>query len=109
MRISGPHSSDFGVTLRHTVQRRRPAIHAGQRRYKVHLPTVIIGIVAIAYGIYTLWARTAKPEQFKKLEAMKKQMGPAAGNIIHLIAYSVVPLVVGAVFLVTGLQGRSIF
>jgi hypothetical protein len=40
---------------------------------------------------------------------MKKQWGPAAGNIVHLIAYSGVPIVVGAVVVFTGLQGRSIF
>ena len=75
----------------------------------MHLPTVLIGIVAILYGTYTAWARAAKPQQFAKLETMKRSMGPTVGSAVHIIAYSVVPIGVGAVFLISGLQGRSIF
>ena len=75
----------------------------------MHLPSVLIGLAAILYGVYTAWARSAKPEQFKKLAAMKKVWGSGPGNAVHLVAYTVVPLVVGAVFLWNGLQGRSMF
>jgi len=75
----------------------------------MHLPTVLIGAAAILFGIYTAWARIARPQQFAKLEAMKKSLGPTAGNVVHLIAYTLVPIGVGVVFVLTGLQGRSIF
>ncbi len=73
------------------------------------LPTVLIGAAAILFGVYTAWARVAKPQQFAKLNAMKKAWGPTAGNVVHLIAYTIVPIAVGIVFLLSGLQGRSIF
>lgn len=75
----------------------------------MNLPTVLIGAAAILYGIYTLWARATNPQQFGKLEAMKKQWGPTAGNVVHIVAYSLVPIAVGVVFLLTGLHGRSLF
>jgi hypothetical protein len=77
--------------------------------HTMHIPTVLIGVAAFLYGIYTAWARVAKPGQFGKLEAMKKALGPTTGNIVHLIAYTLVPIGVGVVFLLAGLQGRSIF
>ncbi len=75
----------------------------------MHLPTVLIGTAATLYGTYTAWARATRPQQFAKLEAMKKSWGPTAGTAIHVIAYTVVPIGAGIAFVVTGLQGRSIF
>lgn len=74
----------------------------------MHVPTVILGAVAILYGIYTLWARSAKPHHFPKLEVMKKQMGAGKATLIHTIAYSVIPIILGILVLMAGLSGRSI-
>lgn len=71
--------------------------------------TIGIGVVAIAFGVYTAWARAAKPAQFKKLEAMKKAWGDKAGGAVHFIAYTALPIVVGAVFVIMGLYGGSLF
>ena len=70
---------------------------------------MLLGALAMAYGLYTLIARSRTPEKFGKLEAMKKQWGPSAGNAVHLIAYSIVPIVVGVVFLVAGFRGVALF
>ncbi len=71
--------------------------------------TLIIGIVALGYGLFTLWARTTKPESFRKLSAMQKAYGNRAGTIIHIVSYSVVPIVIGVVALVFAFQGKSFF
>lgn len=71
--------------------------------------TMLIGAAALAYGIYTLYLRQSAPEKFGKLAAMKKQWGPTAGNAVHLVAYSILPLVFGIVLLVTGWQGAGLF
>lgn len=71
--------------------------------------TVGIGALAIGYGLYTAWARKTKPGQFSKLEAMKRAYGDTAGMAIHVVAYTVVPVVAGAVFLYQGLNGVSLF
>lgn len=75
----------------------------------MNVPSVLIGIVAILYGIYTGWARIARPQTFGKLEAMKKMWGPTAGTVMHVLSYTVVPIGIGIVFVLTGLQGTSVF
>jgi hypothetical protein len=67
--------------------------------------SIIIGILALSFGIYTLITRIRKPEQFGKLEAMKKQYGEKAGYSIHLIAYSIVPIALGIFKLTQGVLG----
>jgi hypothetical protein len=66
-------------------------------------------VLAVCYGLYTTWARVKKPEQFAKLDAMKKQWGEKAGTAIHVIAYTVVPILFGIVMIIKGLQGGSLF
>jgi hypothetical protein len=71
--------------------------------------TIVIGLLAVSYGFYTLVIRIKKPEKFGKLEAMKSKFGNKAGIIIHTISYSLIPIVAGIVFVLLGLSGKSIF
>ena len=75
----------------------------------MHVVTVIIGVVAIIFGLYTSVLRRKQPGKLGKLEAMKTQFGVRAGNLVHLIAYTLVPLVAGMIFLFSGIQGISLF
>ena len=75
----------------------------------MNLVTVAIGVLAIAFGLYTAWARKANPGQFKKLEPMKKRWGDKTGVAIHVFAYTIIPLVFGAIVLFIGMSGGSIF
>ena len=75
----------------------------------MNITTVIIGVAAILFGIYTLYLRIKSPEKLGKLNAMKDKFGNGIGNAIHLIAYSLIPLAVGAVFIFSGLKGASLF
>lgn len=67
--------------------------------------SVIIGIVTIGFGIYTWLLRKRSPNKLVKLEAMKKFYGEKKGQIIHLIAYTVAPVVLGIIMLVKGIFG----
>ena len=71
--------------------------------------SIVIGAAAILYGIYTLYARIKTPEKFAKLEAMKKAYGKTAGNAIHFVSYTLIPMGVGITFIVLGILGISIF
>jgi hypothetical protein len=71
--------------------------------------TVGIGVAAIAYGVFTLVARVKKPEMFRKLQPMKERWGPRAGLAVHIIGYSVVPIVFGVMSVLSGLAGKSLF
>jgi len=75
----------------------------------MNVTTVLIGAAALVYGVFTIYARFKMPSLLGKLEAMKKKFGIVAGNLIHIIAYTIVPLVAGTVFISWGLAGRAIF
>ena len=67
---------------------------------------LLLGIGALGFGLYTGYVRSTSPEKFGKLKAMKEQWGPTAGNLVHLIAYTLIPIVVGVVLLFRDLAGR---
>jgi hypothetical protein len=75
----------------------------------VNTPTVIIGGVAIFYGLLTIVLRAKRPSAFRKLNRMKELYGEQAGTLLHIFSYSVLPIILGIVLLVTGFQGKSIF
>jgi hypothetical protein len=68
-----------------------------------------IGVASLGYGVYTLVLRARRPSAFAKLGAMKQRWGEGPGNAIHLVAYSVVPVVFGIVSILAGLRGVAIF
>lgn len=70
--------------------------------------TLAIGALFVAYGCYTAYARVKAPQQFHKLEAMKKFWGEGPGFVMHVMAYTVMPIVVGFVLILSGFNGRSI-
>jgi hypothetical protein len=71
--------------------------------------TILIGAAALVFGIFTAYVRATNPARFGKLEAMKKQWGESAGRAIHVVAYTVVPILFGLVLIVAGMKGVSFF
>lgn len=53
--------------------------------------------------------RFTHPGKFGKLQAMKQKFGDTAGTVIHTIAYSVVPIIAGIIFIIQGSRGLSLF
>lgn len=70
--------------------------------------SVAAGLAAVLYGCYAAWVRQVKPERFWKLESMKRIYGPRAGVIVHVILYTIVPIVFGVVLIVKGWRGEAI-
>ena len=57
---------------------------------------LIIGILALLYGLYTIYLRVRKDSKaWGKLDHMKKIYGEKLGAVIHIVSYTVVPIVVG--------------
>lgn len=75
----------------------------------MHTPTVVIGVLAALFGITTLILRQTKPGVFKKLDAMKARFGEKPGYVIHLVSYSLIPILFGIGMIVSGLNGGSLF
>ena len=74
----------------------------------VNFFTLGLGILALAYGLYTLYARIVSQKTFGKLDAMKKVWGPKTGVFIHLFAYTILPIILGIILIFSGLKGVSI-
>ena len=64
---------------------------------------IILGGMGVAFGLYTLFARIFAPSHLWKLEPMKKQWGEKVGLAVHVLAYTVLPLVLGAILLADSL------
>jgi len=71
--------------------------------------TMIAGAAAFAFGLYTTILRRTNPQKLSRLQSLKDLFGEKNGDTIHLVAYSIVPLFAGAVFLVAGSKGVSLF
>ena len=54
-----------------------------------------VGIIALAFGVFTLIARIVRPEMFWKLGPMQKFYGNRAGYWVHVVGYTVMPLLIG--------------
>jgi hypothetical protein len=63
-----------------------------------------IGVLCIGYGIYMAIVRSKSPEKLGKYEAMKKRFGETAGKIIHIVSYSVLPIIFGIIMIFRGVQ-----
>ena len=71
---------------------------------------LIIGILALLYGLYTIYLRVRKDSKaWGKLEKMKEVYGEKAGNVIHIISYTIVPIAVGIVGIVAYCLGIKVF
>lgn len=70
---------------------------------------ILIGAAAIIFGIYTTYIRATNPAKLGKLEAMKKQWGEGAGTVIHVVAYTVIPIVFGIIMIIFGIRGGALF
>ena len=64
---------------------------------------LVIGILAIAFGAYSIFVR-GKSTDSAKLNAIKKYWGEEKGTRIHLFAYGMVPIVAGCLMLYKALK-----
>ena len=72
--------------------------------------TLIIGILALLFGLFTIYLRLFKDDSgLGKLDSMKKVYGDKAGTIIHVISYTVLPIVIGILGIVGYFLGIDIF
>lgn len=69
---------------------------------------IIIGVAAIIYSIVSIYFRIKSPTIFKKMEPMKRVYGTKLGEVIHIILYTLIPLIVGIIFIVLFESGRIV-
>ena len=59
----------------------------------------LIGVFALGFGVVTLVLRFVKPDALGKQKAMRAKFGDGPGTAIHVIAYTILPIVVGVALL----------
>lgn len=60
---------------------------------------IILGTLAIVYGIYSYIQRKTAPEKIEKLQTMIERNGEKMGHSIHLFGYTILPIVAGLLIL----------
>jgi hypothetical protein len=62
---------------------------------------LIIGIIGLLYGLFTLYLRIFKESKgLGKLENMKMMLGDKLGTILHVFSYTILPICIGLYFIV---------
>jgi len=74
----------------------------------MNLFTMGLGAAICIYGIYTMTMRTRAPEKLGKLKAMKEKYGDSSGMALHIVAFTVVPIVMGIILSFAGFNGLSL-
>ena len=74
----------------------------------MNLFTMGFGAAICFYGLYTMTMRTRSPEKFGKLQAMKDKHGDVNGTALHIVAYTVAPIIVGIILSFAGFNGMSL-
>ena len=65
----------------------------------------ILGVLAIAYGLYSFIQRKNAPQKIEKLQSMIERNGEKMGHSIHLFGYTILPIAAGLLLLFTHFQG----
>ena len=70
---------------------------------------LLLGAFALLFGLATLVGRFVAPESqmFSKLGPMKERFGDTGGTALHVVAYTVMPLAVGAALVAASLLGGT--
>jgi len=66
------------------------------------MTNIIIGVFAIAFGIYVAIIRVKNPKKLGKYQAMIDKFGNK-GKTLHIIFYTVLPIIAGIIFIITEL------
>jgi hypothetical protein len=60
---------------------------------------LIFGGLLVAFGTYSIFARIFAPHRLGKLEPMKDKWGKTGGSVMHVVAYTLLPLVAGGLMI----------
>ena len=66
---------------------------------------LILGLLAIAYGLYSYYQRKTAPEKIEKLQTMIERNGEKMAHQIHLFGYTIMPIVAGILLLYAHFRG----
>jgi len=72
--------------------------------------TLIFGILLLVFGLFTIYLRVFKESKgLGKLDRMKQVYGDKIGTLMHVISYTVVPILLGVAGIIAYFLGVDIF
>lgn len=72
--------------------------------------TLIFGILLLVFGLFTIYLRVFKESKgLGKLDRMKQVYGDKIGTLMHIISYTVVPILLGVAGIIAYFLGVEIF
>lgn len=66
---------------------------------------LILGVLAIVYGLYSFVQRKTAPEKIEKLQSMIERNGEKMAHSIHLFGYTILPIIAGLLLLFAHIRG----
>jgi hypothetical protein len=63
---------------------------------------LIVGLLAVVYGVYSFIQRKVAPENIEKLQTMIERNGEKMAHSIHLVGYTIFPVIAGLLLLFIG-------
>jgi hypothetical protein len=66
---------------------------------------LIIGVLAIVYGLYSFIQRKTAPQNIEKLQSMIERNGEKMAHSIHLFGYTILPIIAGLLLLFAHFRG----
>ena len=60
---------------------------------------LVLGVLAIVYGVYSFVQRKTAPEKIDKLQTMIARNGEKMGHSIHMFGYTIMPIIAGLLLL----------
>jgi hypothetical protein len=64
---------------------------------------LLFGVALVVLGSYSIYARMSARHHFGKLEPMKRVWGERGGLVVHVVAYTILPLLAGALLVFNAL------
>lgn len=72
--------------------------------------TLIFGILLLVFGLFTIYLRVFKESKgLGKLDRMKQVYGDKIGTLMHVISYTIVPILLGVAGIIAYFLGVEIF
>ena len=73
------------------------------------LLTIGLGASAVLFGIVMFFLRLSRLEKFGERESFFKRFGKKSSYTPYLIAYSIIPIILGIFLALAGYRGYSLF
>ncbi len=75
----------------------------------MNLLLIAFGFAILGFGAWAFTVRFSNPMVFGRLEAMQETLGEVTGTMLHLVAFTLLPIALGLMCINAGIRGTSLF